>query len=57
MVGNIEVHVMDVYCIHMAQDRVQGRAAVKTVMNRRLPLKLGTFLTSSVTISFSAPWS
>jgi len=45
MVGNIEVHVMDVYCIHMAQDRVQGRAAVKTVMKLRVPQKAGNFLT------------
>jgi hypothetical protein len=32
--------------IHLALDRDQWRALVKTVMNLRVPLKTGNFLTS-----------
>jgi len=39
--------------MHMAQDRVQWRAVVNTVMNLWVPLKSGNFLTSRVNLSFS----
>jgi hypothetical protein len=38
--------------IHLAQDRSKWRAIVDTVMNVRVPYKVGKFLTSKVTVSF-----
>jgi hypothetical protein len=39
--------------IHLAQYRDQWRALVNTIMNLRVTLKAGNFLTNCVTISFS----
>jgi hypothetical protein len=39
--------------IHLAQVRGQWWALVDTVMNLRVPYKVGNFMTSLVTISFS----
>jgi hypothetical protein len=39
----------DVDCMHMAQDRDQGRALVNTEMNIRVPHTIGNFLTISFT--------
>jgi hypothetical protein len=39
--------------MHLAQDKDQWQAVVKTVMNLRVPYKAGNFLTSWVTIRFS----
>jgi len=45
--------------MHLAQDTEQWLPVVNTVMNLRVLHKMGNFLTSSVTVSFSrsAPWS
>jgi hypothetical protein len=39
--------------MHLAQGRDQLRAVVNTVMNLRLPYKVGNFLTSLAPVSFS----
>jgi hypothetical protein len=39
--------------IHVAQDRGQWRACVKTIMNLQIPERAGNFLTSRVTINVS----
>jgi hypothetical protein len=41
-----EIGLGDVDWIHWVQDRDRWRALVKTVMNLRVPLKAGNFLTS-----------
>jgi hypothetical protein len=41
-----EIGWEDVDWIHVAQDRDQWRALGKTVMNLRVPQKVGNFLTS-----------
>jgi hypothetical protein len=43
--------------IHLARDRGQWRALVKTVMNRRVQLNMGIFLTSCMTVGFWRPLS
>jgi len=41
-----EIGWKDVNCVHLAQDRDQWPALVKTVMNLRVPLMAGKFLIS-----------
>jgi hypothetical protein len=48
-----EIGWEDVDWMHLALDRNQWRALVNTVMNFRIPQKVGNFLTSQVTVSFS----
>jgi len=40
-------------CIHLVQVRVQWQAPVNMVMNLRVPLKVGNFLTCWGIISYS----
>jgi len=47
----------DVDCMHMAQDRDQGRALVNTEMNIRVPHTIGNFLTISFTRRNLDSWS
>jgi hypothetical protein len=39
--------------MHLIQDRDQSQSIVNTVINLQLPQKLGNFLTSLTTVSFS----
>jgi hypothetical protein len=48
-----EIGWKGVHWMHLAQDRDQWQALVKTVMKIRVPQKAGNFLISRVTISFS----
>jgi hypothetical protein len=48
-----EIGIEGVNWIRLAQDRIQWRASVNTVMNLRAPYRKQDFLTSWVTISFS----
>jgi hypothetical protein len=43
---NIKVDLEEVDCIELAEDRDRWRALVNTVMNFRVPLNAGNFLTS-----------
>jgi len=57
-VDNIRMDLQEVECgymdwIGLAQDRDRWRTLVSAVMNLRVPLNAGNFLTSCIPVSFS----
>jgi hypothetical protein len=57
-VDNIKIDLREIGwdgmdCIDLAQDRGQWRAIVNTVMNLRLPLNAGKFVSGCTICSFS----